>query len=364
MEVKDRKAESIRPSLTYVLSWRRHIPLVRSYSSLNSPPMKIVLCSLMLMYTTVMSGQTKLRFEKLDEMPHGIFAFGHAQSEDEMYAIGGSTVDGMYTLDMNIYNANAELWITVPVKDLPRTKHASAIYLDDYKGILLAGGTKYYGASTALVDEIRIVYPDGFKVDVLGLLPEPAKGLGLAKEGNKVYFFGGSTSRRRSNQGQNYFTFSDQMYVYNLEDGHMAKLPDMPVAMETQGGIVEGKLYTFGGFKGTGSRDIWQYTIETATWKALEPLKETISGYALAQYEHYFIMVGDFTDGGQLILYDTRTQTAEYFKTNLSGRDMGASVMGDELHVYGGLFTFPVVYAKPEHYKIAIQEIIKFAKNQ
>ena len=78
---------------------------------------------------------------------------------------------------------------------------------------------------------------------------------------------------------------------------------------------------------------------------------------ALIQFKHYIILVGDFNKSNQLIVYDTKNQQAQYFKTNIQGRRLGASILGNDLHVYGGLDTNQGML-KREHYKLSMQEIL------
>ncbi len=321
--------------------------------------MKVIFTSLALLCCTLLSAQKKLIFEKMAIMPNEAYAFGYTQSADEIYAFGGGEDFKRFSSYLHIYDTRSEIWITNEIKEIPLTKYASSVYLEAYKGILVLGGTRPYGTSVGLVDEIRMINPDDFKVTTLGTLPEPAKDMGIANDGKKVYFFGGSTRMERNMFGTANFQFSKKFFVYDLEVGHMEMLPDLPKAMETNGGIVDGNLYVFGGFNRNPLTSIWQYNLKEKTWTELEPFDRPVSSYALAQYGRYFILAGDFYDGNQLIVYDTRNRKAEYFKTNFAGRHMGASVMGEYLHVYGGFSNNKDNFIKHDHYRISIKNLIE-----
>lgn len=290
-------------------------------------------------------------------MPNPAAAFSMAQSEHDIYAIGGSNWTQWVSSGLQIYDSKAEIWIEMPLNGIPRFNNGAALYLDNHDCIMLAGGIMPYGSSLNLVDSIYAVYPDSREVRNLGATPAPAKKMGLAYHNEKVYMFGGSTTMRMNHNGTRIYTFSDNLWEYDLFSGRMTQLPDMPIAMESQGGIINGNLYLFGGFDQTSRSTVFKYNIESKTWTELPRLKKTVTDPALIQYKHYFILVGDQTKSNQLIVYDTQTEQARYFKTNLEGRRLGASILGDELHVYGGLNTRLGVL-KQEHYMLPIEKII------
>jgi len=300
--------------------------------------MRISICCFILMQCLTLSGQKRLKFEFLDQMPRSIVGFGYALDKDNLYAIGGSTFNKPRISSVQIYDNKMNKWLDFKLKNLPKHRYSSAVYVEDYKGVVLAGGVRLRGNSEVLIDTIRIIYPDKMNIELLGTLPEPAKKIGMAHDKNIVYLFGGSKSRGVSVNGPIHYTFSNKFYAYDMTNGFVYELPDLPIAMETAGGIVDGKLYVFGGFSGRPLSSIYQYDIDKKTWKELGKLDSPISANALTQFENYFILVGDHHDMRQLILYDTETQKATYFYTNVPAQHVGAAVIGDYLHVYGGGF--------------------------
>lgn len=297
--------------------------------------MKIRIGILILFLHLNLIGQKRLKFEILDPMPMGAVAFGYANSADDLFAIGGTTFNKPRVSNLQVYNDEMNKWINFPLKDLPKHRFSSAVYIEEYEGLVLAGGIRLRGNSEVLMDEIRIIYPDKMEIESLGTIPQPAKKLGMAYEKNIVYLFGGSLSRGVSVNGPIHNTFSNKFYSYNMNNGNVDELPDLPIAMEATGGILDGNLYVFGGFSDRPLSSILQYDIDKKTWKKLGELDFPASAYALTQFENYFIMVGDYRDGRQLILYDTKQQKATYFFANVPNRHIGAGVIGGYLHVYG-----------------------------
>lgn len=316
----------------------------------------ILLCLFLPLFT---KAQQKLEFEKMSPMLNEGFAFGYAESDQDIFALTGGDDFMNYNSFLQTYDTRLDLWIAQEIKGLPIIKYASAAYLKTYNGLLLLGGTRPFGRDIAKVEKIRLLSLDDFSITVLGNLPEPARRMGLAMDGNKAYFFGGSTGMSTGSLGTRYFNGSNKFFVYDLEVGHLEMLPDLPKAMETDGGIVDGNLYVFGGFDGAPLSGIWKYNIEQRLWQELAPFARSVSSYALTQYKHYFILVGDFYNGNQLIVYDTQMESAEYFKMNFSGSQMGASVVGDHLYVYGGKVPPPNPLIRSDLYRISLSELFK-----
>jgi len=319
--------------------------------------MKYISLTFLFLLSTALCAQNKLIFEKLPAMPLGNANLSTAQGEQDIYAIGGTTATQWVSSNLQVFDTRINLWLQFPLKKLPRFTDGSALYLKEHDCILLAGGVMPYGASIALVDSIRAIYPKIRKVRALGLAPEPARNLGLAHADNNVYLFGGSTGTWKNRLGNRYFNFSKKLYRYNLLNGEMTELPDMPHGMETEGGIIDGNLYLFGGFDSKALRGVFKYDIAEETWTRLPSLKKPLSEYALVQYQHYFIMVGDYSRNNQLMVFNTKTEKATYFKTNLNGRKFGASIIDDTLYVFGGI-NGRLGSFKQQHFKLPLQKIL------
>ena len=268
-------------------------------------------------------------------MPREAIRFGYSQSQNEIYAVGGGGPSQKVLSHLQLYNGHLGEWLDLPIKELGLFLEQSAVYLPDYQGLFLAGGVKPDGNDLILIDDIRMLYKGDLKIDSLGQLPFPAKNLGLAVQDKRVFMFGGSTVVNKVKGRWNY-EFSNKLMVYNLENGHLHVYPDMPEAKNTQGGIMGKYLYLLGGYNGKSLNSVWRFNILDETWESLKPLKRPFSAYALVQYEQYFVMIGGFGQENKLMVYDTQTQKSYLFKTNLSARFQGASILNDELHVYGG----------------------------
>lgn len=306
--------------------------------------------------TSTLNAQQALTFHKIGQLPLALSAFGYSQDDTKIFTIGGSTEQFEYTSSLLSYNSAINLWLNIPIADFTPSKFASAIYVEKYDGLFVVGGIIPNASRTILDDEIKVIQLDKFNYKPLGPLPYPAKNMGIAYWEDKIYFFGGSTSMvvDRMNQNER-FTFSDKLCSYDLTNGVITILEQMPIPMETHGGIIDGILYTFGGFDGSSLKRVFAYDIAADQWKELEPLKNGISSYGITQHDQYFFIAGDYYERNKLIVYDTQSKKAHYFKTNIKGRHLGASVIKDKLHLYGGS-----VLSNPssDHYSIDLSVIL------
>lgn len=314
--------------------------------------MRLSLITVLCLISSFCNAQRKLNFEKMSPMTFEGYNFAYAASDHDVFVVAGGNNASRYSNAVQIYDTRLDEWIGFRAKVLPAMNFASAVYMEDYNGLLLLGGTKQDGFNSMLVDKIIMMNLDDYSVKELGLIPEPARKLGIAKEGNTVYMFGGSTEAITE------FTCSNKLFSYDLDKGHIEMLPDMPVAMETNGAIVENYLYVLGGFNGKHLSAVWKYDIAARQWSALPPLPEPVSFYAMAQYKQYILLVGDRQQTDQLILYDTENQKATYYKTGFKAHHRGATVVGEYLYVYGGIERSPYqIHQKT--YRISMQELIQ-----
>lgn len=296
--------------------------------------------------------QKRLKFEKLSPMINEAYGFAYGGSEDKAYALTGGDDAFNYSSVLQVYYTKLDTWTGAILDKVPLMNFGSSIFMPNYNGLVLLGGTRPYGSSVVLNEKIRMLNLDDNSIIDLGELPYPARNMGLAKEGNTIYFFGGST------QATPRFVCSNKLFSYDMAKGHLEELTDMPMPMETQGAIVNGNLYAIGGYDQVALTGVHKYNLNSKEWTTLEPLRSPLSNTAVVQHDRFIIMVGDFVKTNQLLVYDTETDKRHYFKMNFKGRFLGASIIGDHLYVYGGLVPSPSYYVKRETYRIQVSDII------
>ncbi len=146
-----------------------------------------------------------------------------------------------------------------------------------------------------------------------------------------IYVFGGT---------QNADHTIASMYSFDPQNKQFTRLADMPESVQTAGAIVNGVLYTFGGFDqflNTQSKNINAYDIKTNTWKTVATLPRGISSNAVAVCGDLIFVVGDYNEETFLGYYNTSNNTFVKLNSNMTGhRAGGAAVINNILYVFGG----------------------------
>ena len=120
-------------------------------------------------------------------------------------------------------------------------------------------------------------------------------------------------------------------------------LANMPIATETKGEIVDGKLYIFGGYNENTSIRIDVYDIATDTWSSLGTLPEGISAHATTVIGSKIWLIGDYLNLESLAYYDISDNTFQYLLSNMNGRRRAAAEgVNGNLYVIGGNTGLPI----------------------
>jgi N-acetylneuraminic acid mutarotase len=159
---------------------------------------------------------------------------------------------------------------------------------------------------------------------------------------NKLYAIGGNLASNAVPRNEEYDPATDCW---------RARAP-MPVARDHVGlALVNGKIYTFGGFvktvhEGAGT-DVFEYDPASDTWRARAPLKTPLGSVGTAVVGGKIHVFGgrglDKVTTTTHAVYDPATDTWTDAAPLSKGRDhLGVVVAEGKIHVIGGRFTSPV----------------------
>jgi hypothetical protein len=277
----------------------------------------------------------KLTFERARAMPYGLFGMACAADSTKIYLFGGASAINAFTNSVLLYDSRLGEWFDLTANNqMTVFRYGRAVYSDKHKCIILAQGITNAASFIAKAPDILCYDVTNYAIKSLGPNLLQTKSPGLAVWDYKIYAFGGSSWRdlTKSNDAR----YEKRMFSYDLSNGHVEFLPDMPEAKEADGGIVDGKLYVFGGFDDQPNKSIHSYDLKTRSWSKVAEFESAVSSFALTQYGQYFILVGDFNDKDRLIVFDTSNGTWKEFKMNFKVRNAAAAIIGTTLHVMGG----------------------------
>jgi hypothetical protein len=290
---------------------------------------KIPLLVSILFFSMALINAQVLEFQSLSNMNYDRFGLASATDGKYIYAINGGTGVSPWQLGtIEKFDLATNTW-NIVLKDIMPRRFCNAEYIQTKNVIYIFNG-----------DQIRnkrfIYYPRN--VEILDLAtgqvslgtenPYPVSNGGSAVWENKIYFFGGENSNG----------YSERLYVYDPLNLEWTRLPDMFEAKHTNGKIIDGILYTFGGYKARRSlTEIDAYDIEKATWTHLGNLPFKLSSFSAVVQDKLIWIIGSFDDADLLACFDTQTGKVTRFDSNFEGRTNSASqIVNNKLYVFGG----------------------------
>lgn len=297
----------------------------------------------------------KVKFKKTAPMPAGLFGMAYCSDSIRIFLFGGGNASFEYTNSIFWYDSRIHQWLDLSSsQQIGRYRYGRAVYIEDYQSVFLAGGVADHGNQILNISDLIAFDVTNYKSQSLVQIPLQSKYPGLAQSEGILYFFGGAI---RYNNISGQMIFTDEFYSYDPSKGAIKKLSDIPEAKETGGGVIDGILYVFGGYHNEPSKLVHGYNIQSQTWTLVSQFEDPVSAYALVQYEHYFILIGDYTDTDQLLMYDTNDQTYKEYMMNINIRHAGAAIIKDTLHVLGGVDDVSQTVSSG-HWTVPIQSIL------
>ena len=167
----------------------------------------------------------------------------------------------------------------------------------------------------------------GNTLEVKAENPYPVSNAGSATWNGEIYSFGGKSGKY----------YSNRLYKYDPKSDSWTRLAKMKEKKQTQGEIINGKLYTVGGYNGKTSNKIHEYDIETDTWTHFADLPVTISAHSTTVADDKIWIVGDYEKLSFLASFEPKTKEFITYKSDLKGRrHSGCAILNNELFVFGG----------------------------
>lgn len=279
----------------------------------------------------------ELTFMKGTKMPEPLYGMTYASDGEKVILAGGRSLRNLETKFIFMFNGTNNEWLKLTASsDLDPMVYGCSVYLGDgYESVMIAGGINNNANFIGLVNDLKLYDLNNYRTTVLGPNPIPAKAQSMAYWKDKVYIFGGSLSMETTKKTQS-VEYNKKVFAYNLRTGIVNQLADMPKAKETIGGVINGELFVIGGYNGEASNQIYKYHIASDRWSVLDSLDQTISCFTMVMYNQYLLIIGDYKNMNQLILYDTQSLRIQKFEMNFHGRHMGAAILNENLHVFGG----------------------------
>lgn len=275
-------------------------------------------------------------------MPKGKYDMAFATDGDILYLIGGSGHRKDLSKDIYTYHAKYDKWLKLRTEfTLEPQRMSTALYFAPQHRIYLFGGIGEFEPERSATRYVDYLLPDINYIDAktkrggtLGQNRHEGAKVAAASWNGKIYLFGGSIRHTDPSRGLGYL---NTVHEFDPEDNSWRELPPMPETMETQGCIIENKLYTFGGYNGKSSAEIQVLNLQSQSWKSEGYLPRPLSGHVVVAWRQYAILIGDTRQTNYLAIYNTQTGVISEYRTNMKGHSRGACIIDDKLYVFGGL---------------------------
>jgi DNA-binding CsgD family transcriptional regulator/N-acetylneuraminic acid mutarotase len=197
------------------------------------------------------------RWQKLASLPTARSGLAVAVYENQIYAIGGETAQGVTGI-MEQYDLATDKWLKLTSKPAAVTEiHAAVIGGKIY----IPGGRLASGSMTDLLESYD---PSQNLWKKLVPLPVALSRYALVAFEGKMYIFGGWDGQK----------FLASVYEYDPSQDKWLERTPMPTARADAGaGVAGGKIYVFGGFNGKAALAVnEEYLPDRDTWSERVPL--------------------------------------------------------------------------------------------
>ncbi|NCD68221.1 Kelch repeat-containing protein [Mucilaginibacter agri] len=292
-------------------------------------------CLLMLTLaaTAQKTAKPQLVFKSLHDMPYRLVWPATVTDGKYIYALNGYVpTGGGFSTNALKYDPQTDKWTTFSKKLGYKIQTAAAYASDGYT--YQFGGRNYNGRQiTQGVQQVNMQTGEPTHLSVYNPM---AGTYGSASTwGNKIYVYGGTQ--------ENHHTLSS-LYEFDVQSQKFTQLANMPESLQAAGTIVNGVLYTFGGydeFLTRASQSINAYDIKTNKWSKVGKLPQAVSANCVVASGNLIFVVGNYDEETFIGYFDVNTQKFTQLKSNMEGRRAaGAAIIDNKLYVFGGTSKF------------------------
>ncbi len=279
-------------------------------------------CCSLIFFSSIAFGQGKVVFRPISRFPviSGI-QFGYAKDDKSIFIRD--------KLNYYLYSFKANTWdklnLTERLKEIPNGSIMS--YVPSFDKVLTFTGK----------DQIEVLDAGSLQLTFLQIEGGFPKGSSRDVWQDKIYLFGGSIVFPGKAK-EKAMEYSNKLLVFDPANLSFQELAPFPNQRFTDGIFVNGKLYTFGGYRDNMTfRDILRYDPEVNTWETLGLLPHGIKNYAIAAANEFIYLIGLHELSGFLGIYNTLTNQYSEYPTNLKLTKGAACVYDNKLFYFGGL---------------------------
>lgn len=278
-------------------------------------------------------------FQNVSNLPYPLTWTSSVTDGNNIYTVAGYKGGrGGYSSDVLKYSPETNSW--TKIADMGGNKVQSATAYVPATGKIYVfggiGGVSNDIRTSQIFQGVQSVDIKTGEVKNLNVLNPMASTYGSAIEwNNKIYLFGGSREGKRS---------INSVYEFDPLTLQFKQLANMPEYLQAAGAVVNGVIYTFGGYdtflKHQGT-NVYAYDIKANTWKTAGKLPEFMSANSVAASGNVIFVAGSYDDENLLGYFDTDNGKFTKLKSNMEPRRAASSaIVNNMLFVFGGSTRF------------------------
>jgi N-acetylneuraminic acid mutarotase len=268
----------------------------------------------------ILQGENEIKLTEASELNVARYGFGYASDDKFIYVSNGTSIDFQFRGSIERYNRSTKTWEILDVNSIQK-RYGSMELIDDK--LFIFNGVN----GNSIIKSMEVYDLKENKMEVKKGSPKPARNAGSATWNGEIYIFGGSIGTY----------YSNRLYKFDPKSDTWTKLAKMKRGKQTQGEIINGKLYTIGGYDGKPSKKIHEYDIETNTWNYFADLPVTISAHSTTVFDDKIWIVGDYEKLSFLASFNPKSKEFITYKSNMEGRrHTGCAILNNKLMFFGG----------------------------
>jgi len=301
----------------------------------------------------------RLYYKKLTPMKRGLSSFGSLLKDDKIYVIGGESsiiINEMkkmldydpenlelavlsgrlkannftrqfYRGDLYIYDIKLDRWEVTDKKFSKRAHHNLNNYGD--KIYVLGGKTLSMGRKYEYLDDkIEVFDKNDKNIIIDNTNPHQAVDFASFTYNDNIIVMGGSVKKDKNEVKE----YSNKVHLYDLKSGLWYELTTMPSAKETNGVLIDDKVYLLGGFKEKSLTEIESFDLISGKWEKEGDLFEGINTSAIT---HKNNMVYLFNDG-KIVTYNIKRKELKQYLIDLDLKSSKLFYANNKLYILGG----------------------------
>lgn len=262
-----------------------------------------------------------IQFDSLANMPAPRSGICSATDGQFIYVVNGFDSEYLGNPEVFKYDTSKDTWSIFTKSTIPK-RYASTALIED-RLYVFNGDT-----GRGINDKMEIIDLKDRSISFGQTTPYQVTNGGMATWEDKIYAFGGTIRSRQ---------YSKKVFVYHTKKDQWKYVTDLPEGFETEGEIVNGKLYVIGGYNGKMSNKIYIFNLSTNKWEEPYEMPTGISAHTTAVDKNTIYIIGDYKNRKQIASFDTSTNQYKVLENNMKPRRHATvEIIKGKLYVMGG----------------------------